>query len=332
MQIRIKKLFSKLLQIIFPLVLGGAILVWMYHDFNFNRVVEVFKHGMNYWWIFLSLVFGVLSHVFRGMRWKLTLAPLKEYPSTSNCINSVFVSYAANLIIPRIGEVSRCGILAKYNNTSFSKSLGTVVTERLIDSICVMLLGCVVILLEASAFEKFFDKTGTNADVVSHIFSSANFYIILISALSIVVLMVILIRRVSVFAKIRGIFHNIWIGMISLKKIDNFPLFIIYTLAIWACYYFQFYVSFLSFGFSYNLGMMAGLVMFVLGSVAVVVPTPNGAGPWHFAIITMMMLYGVGKEDAGIFALIVHAIQTFLLILLGIYGMVALPLTNKKNN
>ena len=75
--------------------------------------------------------------------------------------------------------------------------------------------------------------------------------------------------------------------------------------------------------------MRAGLVMFAVGSIAVVVPTPNGAGPLHFAVITMMMLYGVGKEDAGIFALLVHGIQAFLLILLGIYGLAALPFTNK---
>ena len=79
---------------------------------------------------------------------------------------------------------------------------------------------------------------------------------------------------------------------------------------------------------------MAALLWFVVGSIAVVVPTPNGAGPWHFAIITMMVLLGVGREDAGIFALIVHGIQTFLLILLGIYAMLALSLSssNLKNN
>jgi hypothetical protein len=75
---------------------------------------------------------------------------------------------------------------------------------------------------------------------------------------------------------------------------------------------------------------MAGLVIFVVGSLAVVVPTPNGAGPWHFAVISMMVLYGIGKEEAAIFALIVHGIQTLLIILLGIYGLAALPFTNKK--
>ena len=79
------------------------------------------------------------------------------------------------------------------------------------------------------------------------------------------------------------------------------------------------YLTFYCFDFSAGLGWVAGLVLFVVGSIAVIVPTPNGAGPWHFAVITMMMMYGVSKEDAGIFALLVHGIQTFLLILLGIW-------------
>ena len=111
----------------------------------------------------------------------------------------------------------------------------------------------------------------------------------------------------------------------------NPPLFILYTVGIWASYFLQFYVSLFSFDFSADLGLMPALVMFVVGSIAVAVPTPNGAGPWHFAVITMMMMYGVNKGDAGIFALLVHGIQTFLLILLGIYGLVALPLINRKH-
>ena len=118
----------------------------------------------------------------------------------------------------------------------------------------------------------------------------------------------------------------------SIRKVHRPWLYILYTIAIWACYFLHFYLTFYSFDFSAHLGWMAGLVLFVVGSIAVIVPTPNGAGPWHFAVITMMMMYGVSKEDAGIFALLVHGIQTFLLILLGIYGLVALPLTNKHKN
>ena len=325
----IKKIVKKSLQILLPLVLGAAIMIWMYRGFNFGHVWEVLDGGMDYSWMLLSLVFGVFSHIFRGWRWKLTLAPLGEYPKTSDCVYAVFVSYAANLIVPRVGEISRCGILAKYDSTSFPKSLGTVVTERLIDTLCVALITGVTLLLQAGVFATFFKETGTDTRALTDVLTSAHFYIIIICVSAVCVLAFFLIRNVAVFAKVRGILHNVWVGILSLKDVKQMPLVIFYTVAIWICYFLQFYVSFFCFGFSADLSIMAALVMFVVGSIAVVVPTPNGAGPWHFAVITMMMLYGVGKEDAGIFALLVHGIQTFLLILLGIYGLAALPFTNK---
>lgn len=155
---RLKKIINKGLQIAFPLFLGAAILIWMYHGFNFSRVWEVLDGGMNYGWMLVSLVFGVFSHIFRGWRWKLTLAPLGEHPKTSDCVYAIFVSYAANLVVPRVGEISRCGVLAKYDGTSFSKSLGTVVTERLIDTLCVSLITGVTLIMQARVFDIFLKK------------------------------------------------------------------------------------------------------------------------------------------------------------------------------
>ena len=326
-----KKLLNKLWQVLLPVVLGVAILLWTYKGFDFERVWSVLDGEVNYWWMLFSLVFGVFGHLFRGWRWNLSLAPLNEYPKLSNSVYAIFVSYAANLVIPRIGEVSRCGVLAKYDGVSFSKSLGTVVTERLIDSLCVVMITFVTLLLQSGVFARFIKETGTDTSFIFHLFTSTNFYITLACIIALILLAYYLFRKLSVFAKVKGILNDIWLGCMSLRHVDNLPLFIIYTIGIWLCYFLQFYVAFFSFDFSSDLGLMAGLVMFVVGSIAVVVPTPNGAGPWHFAVITMMMMYGISKDDAGIFALLVHGIQTFLLILLGIYGLVALPLTNKQN-
>lgn len=326
-----KKLLNKLWQVLLPVVLGVAILLWTYKGFDFERVCSVLDGEVNYWWMLFSLVFGVFGHLFRGWRWNLSLAPLNEYPKLSNSVYAIFVSYAANLVIPRIGEVSRCGVLAKYDGVSFSKSLGTVVTERIIDSLCVVMITFVTLLLQSGVFARFIKETGTDTSFIFHLFTSTNFYITLACIIALILLAYYLFRKLSVFAKVKGILNDIWLGCMSLRHVDNLPLFIIYTIGIWLCYFLQFYVAFFSFDFSSDLGLMAGLVMFVVGSIAVVVPTPNGAGPWHFAVITMMMMYGVSKDDAGIFALLVHGIQTFLLILLGIYGLVALPLTNKQN-
>jgi uncharacterized protein (TIRG00374 family) len=324
-----KKIIKKVLQVIFPLLLGAFILIWVYRDFNFQRVGEVLLGGMDYGWIALSLVFGVFANLFRGWRWKLALEPLDEYPKTANSVYAIFISYASNLVIPRVGEVTRCGVLSKYDGVSFSKSLGTVVSERMIDTLCVGLITGVVLLLQMPVFATFFAETGTNVGRYAEVLTSGHFYLIILCVLAILVLAFFLIRNIALFAKLKGILQNVWQGVVALKDIKQIPLYIIYTLGIWVCYFLEFYLAFFAFDFSADLGISAGLVMFVVGTLAVIVPTPNGAGPWHFAVMTMMMLYGVGKEDAGIFALLVHGIQTFLLILLGIYGLSALPFTNK---
>ena len=174
-----KKIFKKVLQMVFPLLLGAFILVWVYRDFNFQRVGEVLTGGMDYGWILLSLVFGVFANLFRGWRWKLALEPLGEYPKTSHCVYAIFISYASNLVIPRVGEVTRCGVLSKYDGVSFSQSLGTVVSERMIDTLCVGLITGGVLLSQMPVFATFFAETGTNVGRYAELLTSAHFYLMI---------------------------------------------------------------------------------------------------------------------------------------------------------
>ena len=314
------KLLKRTLKIILPILLGGFILYWVYRDFDFSRAKEVLLHGTDWGWMSLSLFFGVMSHVFRGWRWKQTLEPLGACPRTSDCVDAIFLSYAANLVLPRVGEVSRCGVLAKYDDVSFSKSLGTVVTERLIDTLCILLITGVTFLVQMPVFFRFFEETGTKIPSLVHLVTSPWFYVSLFSVVGVCVLLYYLLRMLSFFEKVKGVALNVWEGVLSLRDVANVPLFLLYTLLIWLCYFLHFYLTFFCFGFTAHLSILAGLVMFVGGTFAVVVPTPNGAGPWHFAVITMMMLYGVNATDAGIFALLVHGVQTLLVIVLGIWG------------
>ena len=326
------KLIKKSYKLIISLLFGGFILYWVYRDFDFNRVSNVFFHGLNWWWMCFSLLFGVFSHVFRGLRWRQTLEPLGVFPKRSDCINAIFVSYAANLVVPRLGEISRCGVLSKNDQVPFSKSLGTVVTERIIDTFCMLTITGFTLLLQMPVFTRFFMQTGTKMSSINHLLTTVWFYIALLCIIGIFVLLFYLMRTVSFYPKMKGTMHNVMEGINSLKKVRRKPLFAFYTLLIWTCYFFHFYFTFYCFSFTSSLGLLAGLVMFVGGTFAVIVPTPNGAGPWHFAVITMMMLYGVNSTDAGIFALIVHGIQTFLVALLGVYGLIALSLTNRSIN
>lgn len=323
------KLLIKTLKIVLPILLGSFILYWVYCDFDFVRAKEVLLRGTNWGWMLFSLVFGILSHVFRGWRWKQTLEPLDAHPKTSDCVNAIFVSYATNLLLPRVGEVSRCGVLSKYDNVSFAKSLGTVVTERLVDTLCTLLITGVTFLVQMPVFLRFFEETGTKIPSLVHLLSSPWFYVSLFSIVGVLILLYYLLRMLSFFEKVRGVVLNVWEGVMSLRNVKNIPLFILYTSLIWVCYFYHFYLTFYCFQFTAHLGFLAAMVMFVGGTFAVIVPTPNGAGAWHFAVITMMMLYGVNATDAGVFALIVHGIQTLLVIVLGIYGWLHLSLVNR---
>ena len=178
----------------------------------------------------LSLVFGVMANLFRGWRWKLALKPLDEHPKTVNCIYAIFISYASNLIIPRVGEVTRCGVLSKYDGVSFPKSLGTVVSERMIDSVCVCLITGLVLLSQMPVFTTFFAETGTNVGRYTEIMSSGHFYLILICILAVVVLVFFLVRNISLFAKLKGILQNVWTGIIALKDVTPVSLYLFYTI------------------------------------------------------------------------------------------------------
>ena len=314
------KRLKKSLKALLPIVLGVFVLYFVYRDYDFSRLGEVLAHQVAWDWMALSLLFGVLSHVFRGLRWKQTLQPLGEHPKSANCINAIFVSYAANLIIPRMGELTRGGVLYKTDGVNFSKALGTVVTERIIDGVCILLITAFTFLLQMSVFMRFFSETGTKIPSFAHLVASPWFYVSLFCVIGVCVLLYYIIKVFGLPRKVRALLLGIWKGILSVRQVDNPPLFVGYTILIWLSYLLHFYFTFFCFDFSADLGLLAGLVMFVGGTFAVIVPTPNGAGPWHFAVITMMMLYGVSNADAATFALIVHAIQTLLVIILGIWG------------
>ena len=327
----IRQTSTNIIKVLSPLLLGGLILYWMYRDFDFHSIEDVLFHKMDWTWMLLSFPFGILAQMFRGWRWKQTLAPLGEKPRTSTSIHAVFLSYAASLIIPRIGEFTRCGVLKKYDKTSFSKALGTVVTERAIDTLLMLTVTGVTLVFQMGIFDTFFVRTGTSMDSILGRFSTTGYLVTAVCAISVLLLMHVMLRRLSIYNKVKATLGGIKEGIISLKDVNNISLFCFYTLGIWVSYFLHYYLTFFCFDFTSNLGLGCALVTFVVGSIAVIVPTPNGAGPWHFAVKTMLILYGVSDTNALYFVLIVHTIQTMLVIALGIYAWCALSFTKTRS-
>lgn len=326
----VKKIYGKTVKTVLPVMLGALILYIIYADFDFSRLWDDIA-SMNIFWFVASTFFGVMSHVIRGWRWRLSLAPMGYAPSRGVCVYSVFIAYAANLVIPRIGEVSRCVVLEQHEKVPFAQSLGTLVTERLIDTLMVVLITVVAVCLQWPVFCAYLDQAGFVASNDSVLASMGGWLIVLLSLVAVMVLLFLIVRKMNFWKKIRSFFVQFAEGFLSLRKMENGWLFIIETVGIWFCYFMQFYLCFFCFPFSCGLPVLAGLLLFVAGSIAVVVPTPNGAGPWHFAIISIMLLYGLESTDAEAFALIVHSTQTLLVALLGIYALVMLQFDKRLN-
>ena len=311
-------------------MLAAAILWWMYRGIKWHDVQQALESEMSWTWMLLSFPFGFMAQVFRALRWKQVLTPLGEKPRLHTCINAIFISYASSLVVPRVGEMLRCGILRRWEGTNFSKGIGTVVTERVIDSVLVMLLALITAACQIPLFMHFFSETGVSLQGFLGTFTTAGWLVTLVCGILILCTVALLVCRLNFFSRTRAVLSDLKDGLFSVRHVQNPVLFLIYSLGIWASYYLHFYLTFYCFQYTAQLGPMAALVAFVVGCFAVLVPTPNGAGPWHFAVKTVLVLYGVSQIDGALFVLVVHSIQTLLVVALGLYGTAALSLTKKK--
>ena len=244
---RAKKIANTSSKIFLSLLLGGTILYWMYRDFDFSQIEEVLLHGMNWSWMLLSFPFGILAQMIRGWRWRQALDPVGEHSRKSVAVNAVFLSYAASLVVPRIGEFTRCAVMKRYDDVSFTKALGTVVTERVIDSLLVMIITGLTLIFQIRIFDIFFARTGTRLDTFFTQFSLTGWIVTVVCGIAVIGLVWYLARRLSVHGKIKDMLHDMFLGVSSLREVNNAPLYVFWTLAIWACYFLHCYLTFFCF-------------------------------------------------------------------------------------
>ena len=323
--------WRSILKIVLPLVLGGAILWWMYRGFDWATLSLALTSSVDWTWMWLSFPFGILAQVFRALRWRQVLRPLGEHPRLHTSINAIFLSYASSLVVPRMGEVLRCGVLKRYDGVSFSRGVGTVVTERVVDMAMIAVLSLVVFVLQIPVFSAFFERTGVSLTGFLGQFTTTGWIVTIACVALIAVTVFVLLRRWKLFTRTRSVITDLKDGLLSIRKVDGMGAFLFNSLAIWVCYFFHFYLTFFCFKSTEGLGVDVALVAFVVGTFAVLVPTPNGAGPWHFAVKTVLMLYGVAGDEGALFALIVHTVQTLLVAALGVYAIGALAVTAPYN-
>jgi glycosyltransferase 2 family protein len=309
----------------------GAFLFWLiYKDQDIDHIKSVLKNDVKYLWIVLSLIIGFFSHISRTVRWSLMIKPISHKPRLVNTFLAVMVGYLMNMAIPRMGEISRCGVLARYEKISFTKLLGTVVAERAIDMVSLLLL---LLLVVISQFGQVIHFLGENPEIEARLLAAVTSPLLIAGLLMGIVLVIALRRTLQhtlFFRKVKGILINLKEGFISIRSVEKKGWFIFHSVAIWVLYYLMLYVVFFAFDFTSHLSLLAGLTTFVLASFGMVAPVQGGMGAWHFMAIEALALYGVAKENGVIFAFVAHTAMTVMIIVLGIISLLVLPFINQK--
>ncbi len=321
---------SAALKVALSLILAWGILWWMYRGADWREVLQTLRGHIRWQWMLWSVPFGIAAQVFRGLRWRQTLEPLGERPRRAVCIDAVFLSYASSLVIPRVGEVLRCGVLRRWEAVSLARSAGTVVAERVLDMRILLALSLVSLALQLPGFARFASDTGLTLSSLLQGFTRTGYLVTALCLLFIAAAAVYLCLRLRALSGARSFLRQLWQGLTSIRQVRGKTLFVAYSLGIWAAYYLHFYLAFFCFPYTQSLGPSAALVAFVVGTYAVLVPTPNGAGAWHFAVKTVLMLYGISAPEGATFVLIVHSLQTLLVVLLGLYSLASLALRGRK--
>lgn len=314
-----------------PLFIGIAIFWLLYRNLDMKKIWGILQSGINYYWIFLSMVIGLFSHIFRALRWRIQLRTLGTDPSMRTLTNAIFGTYAMNLIFPRLGEVWRCGYVARREKMSFTQALGSVFSDRLCDTLAVVLLTVGIFFLQMPIFRSFLRKFPTIEEAAWHLITSPWLYVGLI--VIIIALVWLFCRKTEnkYVLKVKSMVNNLWCGFKTVLEMKQKFLFLFYTVMIWFCYFMQLYVCLFAFQATQDLGVLAALTLFIMGSISMGIPVQGGLGPWHLAIIATLSLYGVEENAAGAFALVAHGVQMILIIILGIYTVFSIALEKKSD-
>lgn len=309
----------------------GLLFIWaMYRNTDMGELWEIVQSA-NFGVIAVSLVFGLLGNTIRGLRWELFVNSLGYHPPRASIVNATLGNYAVNFVLPRAGDIWRCGVVSKYDKIPFSKTLETFLVDKVVDVVAGLLVVFVSVALYIDFFVSYFQNNPQFAVNVSGIFSSVWVYVILGALLLIVVLLLTVLRKKNFMVKITDFFNTVKYDLKLIGKMKEKWRIIIYTILLWFCFYLYFYICFYAFDFTRDLGPLAGLIVFAMTNIGISVPVQGGIGPWHFMVISSLLILGVAENQALAFAGAVFTIQSVWQILYGLFGVIAMPYVKREN-
>jgi hypothetical protein len=300
-----------------------------------DEIINAFKNA-NYFWIAIASLISILSHVIRAQRWNYLLNPLGYHSKWYNSNGAIFIGYFANYGIPRSGELSRCSIIAKYDGVPFEKALGTVITERIIDFILL------IIIFLLSLIVQFKELIGLSNQYVFgplsiklNAFKQQPILFGIVIFICIASMFFLYLKRKKINSLLTGKFGNIIKGfadgLTSVKQVKNKIAFVGASFLIWLMYFLAQYVTFFAFDATSNLGLSECLVMLLFGTFGVIF-TPGGLGAYQAILTGLLLYYHIDDVTAFAYPWLLWVLQLIVVAIIGTFSLVLLPFLNKSAN
>jgi len=332
-----------ILKYIASLSFAGLIIYILFRNQDPVALVEKISE-VDFGWVILSMIFGGWAYVNRGLRWIVLIDALGYKSSKINSVSAVSVGYFTNMFIPRAGEISRCTALNKVEKIPVDKLFGTILVERVLDFVFLIILFLLILILKFDLILQFFTELGLQSS--GSVTSSSTKYYVLVAVLLFFCLAYYLLKKWIVttifYEKITEFIDGLKEGFKSIKKMKRKSFFWFHTFSIWIMYFLMTYVCFQAIPETSHLSISDGLFLLVLGGIGMIIPTPGGVGSYHAIVMIGLSVLGVGtivlsengdpSNPALLFPTIVHIAQTLVAIIMGSIGLLVLFLSKKKQS
>ena len=317
---------SKTLWYVVFLALGVALLWFSFRNIDLSQLWTDIK-GAKYSWMLLSLACLAISLYFRALRWNIQIEALGYKTRASSTYGTVLIAYLANCIFPRLGEVVRCSVLKRKENIPFDKTLGSVISERIIDLLVLFLLAFLVIVFQWKLLGSLI--TSWMVPLVNKLINNVLLGIIVIVAG--IVFIIFLVKIIRKNKKIASLWHGFIDGIKSVVTMKKKWRFILYTLAVWGFYVLMTWLPFYMLAETSHLGVVEAVTLLGIATMGIVAPVPGGIGTYHFIAITLLSgFYGISEQVAGSFAAINHGSQMIFYLITGILAYVMMFFFDKR--
>jgi uncharacterized protein (TIRG00374 family) len=324
---------AKFLKIGFFFLVGILLIWWSLHQIppqewdKFTKALAKSK-----FWLILPIFFILgLSHFIRALRWRLIMEPLGYKPSIMNTFLAVLIGYLANLAIPRLGEVLKCTLLAKYEKVPAEKIVGTIVAERAFDVISLGIVFLLALTLQFNVIKAGWQQLQSGGSAATP--SNNNLFIILGIIAFLVIVAIILFFTLrhkfeSIISPIKKIIKGVWEGVISATKLKKHNLFFFYSFSIWFLYLLATYIGL--YGTEGTASSFSTAISCLAYASIGMIITPGGIGAYAFFMAKVLELNGIEYTLGLANGTLQWFSQVIIVIVLGGLALIMLPFINKQ--